>query len=200
LNFNSLEFLVLFLPVTFVAFYVVPMRLRLGVLVGASLTFYGISGFEVLLAFLIAIMWSYCTAFLLSKWQSRWTILLAVSVPAMMLIMFKYLAFILDIVHAGPQTREHFWFLFSVLLPAGISFYTFEIMSYSLDVADGKIEPDDDLLRFTSFVSFFPHLIAGPIMRYADMRQQLQILQTEGRFWPEAAVYRFILQNLYRGH
>jgi alginate O-acetyltransferase complex protein AlgI len=184
LNFNSLEFLVLFLPVTFVAFYVVPMRLRLGVLVGASLTFYGISGFEVLLAFLIAIMWSYCTAFLLSKWQSRWTILLAVSVPAMMLIMFKYLAFILDIVHAGPQTREHFWFLFSVLLSAGISFYTFEIMSYSLDVADGKIEPDDDLLRFTSFVSFFPHLIAGPIMRYADMRQQLQILQSEHALKP----------------
>ena len=51
-------------------------------------------------------------------------------------------------------------------------------MSYSLDVADRKIEPERDLLRFTSFATFFPHLIAGPIMRYADLREQLQALQS----------------------
>ena len=92
--------------------------------------------------------------------------------------MFKYTNFILDSVRAGPQVRDHFWFFLSILLPAGISFYTFEIVSYSLDVADGKIKPDRNLLRFTSFATFFPHLIAGPIMRYADLRQQLQALQT----------------------
>ncbi len=92
--------------------------------------------------------------------------------------MFKYLGFILDTVQAQPETRDHFWLFFSIVLPAGISFYTFEIVSYSLDVADKKIEPERDLLRFTSFATFFPHLIAGPIMRYADLRQQLQALQT----------------------
>jgi alginate O-acetyltransferase complex protein AlgI len=178
LNFNSLEFLALFLPLTVVAFYAVPMRLRLWVLVAASLVFYGISGFEVLIAFLIAIIWGYATAFLLARWQTRSAIIVAISVPALILIMFKYLTFIMDSIYAGPQARDHFWFFFSILLPAGISFYTFEIVSYSLDVADRKIEPDRDLLRFTSFASFFPHLIAGPIMRYADMRQQLQILQS----------------------
>jgi alginate O-acetyltransferase complex protein AlgI len=178
LNFNSLEFLILFFPITFVAFYAVPMRLRLWVLVAASLVFYGISGFEVLLALLIAIIWGYCTAFLPAKWPRPLAIIVAISVPALILIMFKYLTFIMDSIHAGPQARDHFWFFLSILLPAGISFYTFEIVSYSLDVADGKIEPDRDLLRFTSFATFFPHLIAGPIMRYADMRQQLQILQS----------------------
>src|SRR5262245_66650024 len=88
--------------------------------------------------------------------------------------MFKYLTFIMDTVRAPPEMRDHFWFFFSIVLPAGISFYTFEIVSYSLDVADKKIEADHDLLRFTSFATFFPHLIAGPIMRYADLRQQLQ--------------------------
>jgi alginate O-acetyltransferase complex protein AlgI len=179
MNFNSLEFLLLFFPITFVTFYAVPMRLRLWVLVAASLVFYGISGFEVLLAFLITIIWGYCTAFLLVKWQRPAAIIVAISVPALMLIMFKYLTFIMDSIHAGPQARDHFWFFLSVLLPAGISFYTFEIVSYSLDVADGKIEPDRDLLRFAGFASFFPHLIAGPIMRYADMQPQLQILQSE---------------------
>jgi alginate O-acetyltransferase complex protein AlgI len=187
LNFNSLEFLVLFLPITFFAFYAVPPNLRLWVLVVASLVFYGVSGLEVLLAFLIAIIWGYSTAFLLGKWPRKFAIIFAISVPAFFLIMFKYLTFILDSVDAGSQIRDHFWFFLSVLLPAGISFYTFEIVSYSLDVADGKIEPDHDLLRFTSFATFFPHLIAGPIMRYANLRQQLQLLQSTQILKPKLA-------------
>jgi alginate O-acetyltransferase complex protein AlgI len=178
LNFNSLEFLVLFLPITFVAFYAVPMRLRLWVLVVASFVFYGVSGLEVLLAFVIAILWGYGTARLLARWPRALGIVIAVSVPALFLIMFKYLTFIMDTVRAPPETRDHFWLFFSIVLPAGISFYTFEIISYSLDVADKKIKPEHDLLRFTGFATFFPHLIAGPIMRYADLRQQLQALQS----------------------
>ena len=187
MNFNSLEFLILFLPVTFVAFYAVPMRLRLWVLVAASLVFYGVSGFEVLLALLIAIIWGYGTAFLFGKWPRLLAIIVAISVPVLFLIMFKYLTFIMDSIHAGPQARDHFWFFYSILLPAGISFYTFEIVSYSLDVADGKIERDSDLLRFASFATFFPHLIAGPIMRYANLRQQLQMLQSAQILKPNLA-------------
>ena len=73
MNFNSLEFLILFLPITVVAFYAVQMRWRLWVLVTASLIFYGVSGFAVLLAFLIAIFWGYWTAFLLVKWPKTST-------------------------------------------------------------------------------------------------------------------------------
>jgi len=158
------------------------MRLRLWILVVASFMFYGVSGPEVLLAFVIAILWGYVTALLFARWPRAWpralAIAVAVSVPALFLILFKYLTFIMDTVRAGPETRGHFWFFFNIVLPAGISFYTFEIVSYSLDVADKKIKPEHDLLRFTSFASFFPHLIAGPIMRYADLKQQLQALQS----------------------
>ncbi len=177
MNFNSLEFLVLFLPATLIAFYAVPMRLRLVVLVMASFIFYGVSGMEVLAAFIVAILWGYATAFLFKKWPKPLAIIVAISVPAFFLIMFKYLNFILSIVQAGPATRSYFWFFFSILLPAGISFYTFELVSYSIDVSDKKIEADRSLLRFASFATFFPHLIAGPIMRYADLRDQLQALQ-----------------------
>ena len=178
MNFNSVEFLVLFLPLTFVAFYAVPMRLRLAVLILASLIFYGVSGLEVLGAFVIAILWGYATAFLFGRW--RWprplAIAIAILVPGAFLVLFKYLTFILNIVAAGPETRAHFWFFLSVLLPAGISFYTFELVSYAIDVSDRKIEPDKSLERFAAFATFFPHLIAGPIMRYADLRGQLRAL------------------------
>ena len=206
MNFNSLEFLILFLPVTFVAFYAVPMRLRLWVLVAASLVFYGVSGLEVLLAFLIAIFWGYGTAFLFGKWPRRLAIIVAILVPGLILIMFKYMNFILDSIHAGPQARDHFWFFLSILLPAGISFYTFEIVSYSLDVADGKIERDRDLLRFTSFATFFPHLIAGPIMRYARFATTIADAsihansQTKYRFRLEIFVDWSVLQNIRRGY
>jgi alginate O-acetyltransferase complex protein AlgI len=178
MNFNSLEFLVVFLPVTFFSFYAVPVQLRLWVLVVASLIFYGVTGLEVLLAFLVAIFWGYGTAFLFGKIPKRLALVVAIIVPGLTLLMFKYLNFILDSVHAGPHVRDHFWFFLSIVLPAGISFYTFEIVSYSIDVADKKIKADRDLLRFTSFATFFPHLIAGPIMRYVDLQQQLRALQT----------------------
>lgn len=177
MNFNSHEFLIVFLPATFIVFYAVPARLRLWILVGASLIFYGVSGPEVLLAFVIAILWGFGTAFLFGRWPRALAIIVATSVPAFFLIMFKYLGFILDTVDAGPEVRSHFWFFFSILLPAGISFYTFELVSYSIDVADKKIEPERDLIRFMGFATFFPHLIAGPIMRYADLRDQLEALR-----------------------
>ena len=142
--------------------------MRLWVLAGASLFFYGVSGQEVLAAFIIAILWGYSTAFLFGKYPKSLAMLLP-SRGRFFLIMFKYLGFILSTVHVGPQTRDHLWFFFSVLLPAGISFYTFELVSYSIDVADKKIEPERDLLRFMGFATFFPHLIAGPIMRYSNL-------------------------------
>jgi alginate O-acetyltransferase complex protein AlgI len=187
LNFNSLEFLVLFLPAVFVAFYAVPVGLRLWVLVGASLLFYGVSGLEVLLAFMFAIVWSYGTAFLLLRWPKLLALVLAIALPAFILIMFKYLDFILNIVRAGHDTRSHLSFFFSILLPAGISFYTFELVSYSIDVADRKIPVERSLLRFAGFATFFPHLIAGPIMRYASLRDQLRALQQTERLQPRLA-------------
>jgi alginate O-acetyltransferase complex protein AlgI len=185
LNFNTLEFLLLFLPLTLAAFYAVPMRARLWVLVAASLFFYSVSGPLVLLAFVFAIGWGYTTAYLFGRAPKPLAVTIAVVGPAFFLVMFKYLGFILDTVHAGPDVRQALWGFLSITLPAGISFYTFEIVSYSIDVADKKIPPERSLLRFASFATFFPHLIAGPIMRYEDLRRQLTALETEQRLRPD---------------
>lgn len=97
-----------FFPATLLAFYAVPAQLRLWVLVTASLIFYGVSGPEVLLAFVIAILWSYSTAFLFGKWPKPLALAVAISVPVFFLIMFKYLGFILNTVHAGQPARGLF--------------------------------------------------------------------------------------------
>jgi alginate O-acetyltransferase complex protein AlgI len=190
LNFNSLEFLVLFLPATLLVFYAVPRHLRLWVLVGASLVFYGVSGPEVLLAFVIAIAWGYATAFLLQRWPKALALVMAVSVPAFTLVMFKYLGFILDSVQAGPDMRAHFSFFLGILLPAGISFYTFEIVSYSIDVADGKIPPERDALRFAGFATFFPHLAAKATGLAAGEALALDRL-VQVAFWSMQIYYDF---------
>ena len=177
MNFNSLEFLILFLPTTLIAFYAVPMRMRLLVLISASLFFYGVSGLEVLAAFVVTVLWTMLTAQLFGRWPKALAVVAAVSVPMLFLVLFKYLNFILNTLHAPTQARDVFQLFLSITLPAGISFYTFEMVSYSADVANKKIQREGSLLRFASFATFFPHLIAGPIMRYADLRDQLQALQ-----------------------
>lgn len=187
MNFNSIEFLVLFLPLTLLVFYVVQPAWRLYTLSTASLIFYGVSGLEVLGAFVIAILWSYGTAFLFRRWKRSFALAMAISVPALTLILFKYLSFILNTLQAGPETRSYFWIFLGVLLPAGISFYSFELMSYAWDIADQKIKPDRSLRRFVTFATFFPHLIAGPIMRYAALRDQLQALEETPRLQPKLA-------------
>ena len=156
MNFNSLEFLLLFLPVTFIAFYTVPIRLRMFTLAAASLIFYGVSGLIVLIAFILSIFWAYFTAFLIGRWSKLAAVLIAISVPSFFLIMFKYLELILNTMHATPETRAYFWFFSSVLLPAGISFYTFELISYAIDVADRKIDAEHRLQRFRRIRDVFP--------------------------------------------
>lgn len=184
MNFNTLEFLLLFLPATLIAFYAVPMTWRLGVLAAASLIFYGVSGPIVLLAFLFAVAWGFSTAFLFGRWPKAWAIAFAIAGPVFFLVMFKYLGFILDTAQADASARSFFWAFLSVTLPAGISFYTFELVSYSIDIANKKIEREQNPVRFLSFATFFPHLIAGPIMRYRDLRDQLSALQTTKRLTP----------------
>jgi alginate O-acetyltransferase complex protein AlgI len=198
MNFNSIEFLVLFLPTTLVVFYSVPMNLRLCVLGVASLIFYGMSGLQVVAAFVVAILWSYSTAFAVTRWPKCAAIAMATSVPILILILFKYLNFIFDTIGASSETRGQFWFFSSILLPAGISFYTFELVSYSIDVADQRIAPDRSLERFVAFATFFPHLIAGPIMRYSSLCGQLRAIQTTPSLKPNiTSALKFLSIGLF---
>ena len=187
MNFNTLEFILLFIPIVLLLFHSVPIVLRVPVLMIASLAFYGASGGIALVAMLFTVLWVYCSAFWLVRWPSAWLTLLAVAPPLLVLYLFKYLGFSLDAVGAGDDTRLHLQLFLSITLPAGISFYTFQALSYSLDVADRRETPEKNFFTFVTYVSAFPQLIAGPIVRFGEMRDQLHRLASEPRIGADFA-------------
>ena len=179
--FNSLTFAA-FLPVTVASFRLVPARFRVTVLLVASYIFY--SWWDV--RFLSLIVVSTLTDYLVGRSlhaavkSGRRKALLATSIGVNLALLgfFKYWGFFADsaatlLDRIGVEPNLPF---LSVVLPVGISFYTFQTMSYTIDVYRGRIEPERNLPRFALFVAFFPQLVAGPIERASSLLPQLRKL------------------------
>lgn len=181
MNFNSPEFL-FFLPLTLVVYALVFRRERLrdAWLLAISYFFY------------MSWNWKYASLILLStvidhyvgramhasndpKHRKRLLILSMVSNLGLLAV-FKYYNFFLEVgqVAAGPLGLDLAFLRHELLLPVGISFYTFQTMSYTLDIYRRELEPEPSFLKFSVFVSFFPQLVAGPIVRAADFLPQLR--------------------------
>src|SRR5690606_21803848 len=184
--FNSFEFL-LFFPLVLVLYYVFPHRLRWLFLLVASYYFYAYSEpYLIVLLFISTIVDYYCglgigkTNSQKSKKLYLWTSIL---VNVGILVCFKYLFFFLDslnglLVQFGMEIpsaeKIHGYSIDQILLPVGISFYTFQTMSYTMDVYRGNITPEKHLGRFALFVAFFPQLVAGPIERASRLLPQFK--------------------------
>ena len=175
--FSSLLFLFLFLPVVLGVYYLLPKRFRNAFLFLANLVFYGFGEpiFILLMLFSVAVNWAgglwiaRCRAV---PNQRRLAVTVTVVVNLLILGVFKYAGLISDTLRlipplAGLPAVE-------IPLPIGISFYTFQAMSYVIDVARGDCEPQRSVLRFGTYISLFPQLIAGPIVRYKDVAEQLE--------------------------
>jgi alginate O-acetyltransferase complex protein AlgI len=171
--FNSYAFIAVFFPITLAAFaaaHVHSRRLALVVLLAASLVFYGYWDARYLALLLASIAVNYLISLAIARSKTRKTILLIVGLSFNLLVLgwFKYAFFFYS---------NFFWYFAKldlasrVVLPLGISFFTFEQIAYLVDVRRGKIKPDDPI-TYGLFVTFFPHLIAGPIILYQDMARQ----------------------------
>lgn len=208
--FNSFPFLFVFLPFTMLGWWAAarkPLH-RVVFIVLMSYVFYGLfdfpRGFFLLPGVLFATLFNFGIARWMSRpgWESRRGLILwlGVGVDLGVLGYFKYLGFFEGIVNSlfhltgrGDAVSVH-----HVLLPLGISFYTFNSMSYIIDVYRRKIAAEDDLVRFAAFIALFPYLLVGPIVRYADMKEQLKAPPV--RLEPAAAatgVY-FIVCGLFK--
>lgn len=192
--FNSLEFLLVFLPVSVALFYIAPLKLRLPVLFVASSIFYAAGDIIPYIFLVLTAFWTWFFAFYLHTPRLRGPALfMAVIGPMIVLFLFKYFNFTLEslaaidsmLVARGFQARfataaqwlrNNATFVLAISLPAGISFYSFQIMSYAIDVYRGKDKTERNPLMLTLYVAFFPHLIAGPIMRYDELVPQLKRL------------------------
>ena len=181
--FTTHAFLLGFLPITLTGFWLLPStRLRLGFLALASYVFYGWWNWRYLPLMLASTTTDYAAALLLSRStdaQRRKALLVcAISLNLTLLGIFKYAGFLLSSANGiGSLLGESDALpALSLVLPVGISFYTFNSISYTIDVYRGEIEAEANLLRYATFVALFPHLVAGPIVRYSAIRAQLERL------------------------
>jgi alginate O-acetyltransferase complex protein AlgI len=178
--FNSFVFLFVFLPVVVVAYFAIPAhRARLVWIVVASYVFYAYAKWWFALLMAASTLIGYAGGRVLERRRSK--LVLGVTVAALLALLgaFKYAAFVGGNLTSfvGVITAQGFpglhGFLNGIVLPIGISFYTFEGISYVVDVYRGHLKAERDPLRYAFFISFFPHLIAGPIVRYGILQPQL---------------------------
>lgn len=178
--FSSVTFLYAFLPLTLLCYFLAPRRARNGVLLAASLIFYAFGEPRYVVLLLISSISDFIWSLLIEKYRDRPRLakgLLAgsLAVNLGLLGFFKYADFLLRSVNALLGTRIP---LFGVPLPIGISFYTFQTMSYTIDVYRGRARAQKNLVTFAAFVCLFPQLTAGPIVRYTDVAGELEARRT----------------------
>jgi alginate O-acetyltransferase complex protein AlgI len=188
--FHSPEFLV-FLIALLIPFYAF-RKARIPLLVVANAIFYGASGFGLLLLFMAVTLVTYLAVHGMRRWRPLFWV--GIAVNAGNLLFFKYTLMIMDTVErlAGRSllltgiARE--WVTDgsgALILPIGISFYTFQLIAYMIDVRRGDIEPTPNPFKFWVFISVFPQLIAGPIMRGSELMPQVENLPNRSVRWPE---------------
>ncbi len=172
--FSGIPFLFYFLPAVLAVYFLVPRWLKNAVLLIFSLVFYawGEPVYVLLMIATIALFYGCGIAIGKSRTQKRRKLWLTVSVVVSLglLAVFKYADFLIGNVNSltGLQIP-----LLGIALPIGISFYTFQCLSYTIDVYRGEAEVQKNIVSFGAYVSLFPQLIAGPIVRYVDVAREL---------------------------
>ena len=172
--FNSHLFLLIFLPIAVAAFHLSPSRFRLFILFSASMIFCAWAGIKPAVFTVLSILWVHGVTAMPATIDKRWRYGLIAAFPALVLFLFRFLDFTLDNFGAADSTRQTFSFFLDVLIPAGISFYTLQIIAYGIDVVAGRFEREKRLINLAAFVTFFPQLIVGPIVRYHAVAAQFR--------------------------
>lgn len=190
--FSSIPFLYYFLPPVLALYFFAPKKWKNTVLLLASLIFYGWGEPKYVLLMLVSVLLSYLFGLLIERFRTtpaaKAVCILSVAVSLSFLLYFKYTDFFIESFNAVTGQSIP---LLKIALPIGISFYTFQIISYTIDVYRG-VPAQKSYIRLAAYISMFPQLIAGPIVRYSDIAAQLE----ERSFSVSAAaagIRRFIL-------
>lgn len=170
--FSSINFLYYFLPCVLVIYFITPTKHKNSILLASSLLFYFYGEPVYIIVMLGAILSAYIHGILIEKYQKYKKILLisAIGISLGALALFKYSDFAIANINKTLGTNIK---LLNLALPIGISFYTFQILSYIMDVYQGKVKAQKSIIKLATYVSLFPQLIAGPIVRYIDVEKEL---------------------------
>ena len=178
--FNSISFLVFF-PLVTAVFFEIPQKCRPLFLLAASYYFYACWSAKYLLLLLASTLVTYASGLLISRTakaaRKKMWVGASFAINLSILFVFKYFGFAMNTI-AGIAARLHITIQepsFSLLLPVGISFYTFQALSYTMDVYRGDVKAEKSFVRYALFVSFFPQLVAGPIERSSHLLGQMSL-------------------------
>jgi alginate O-acetyltransferase complex protein AlgI len=172
--FSSAAFIFGFLPVFFAIYFSTPSRFRNGVILLASLIFYSIDGGILTIILCGSITLNYLIALYFSKSSGvvrKGALIMGIAANLIPLLYYKYGTFFIKSANdaASILTSNIHFDVDQILLPAGISFYTFHAISYLVDVYNHKVKPESSLVDFGMYMANFPQLIAGPIVRYSEV-------------------------------
>ena len=179
--FNSWQFLI-FLTITFFLYFLIPKKYRHIFLLIASYAFYMFWNYKLIFLILFTTLISYGGALLINKYKEKkklktFLMISSVTLCLLVLLFFKYFNFlantVIDIINA-LFVNSYDYIVLNIILPVGISFYTFQTLSYVIDVYKEKYEPEKNFFYFALYVSFFPQLVAGPIERSNNLIPQFK--------------------------
>ena len=168
--FNSITFIFYFLPVFLLVYFLLPKNMtlkNLWVIIG-SIFFYSMGEYSYSWLLIVSILINYAIGLFLGKKKKKWLLGIGVGLNLLILFYFKYLIFAISLI--GNSNRLN---ISDIYLPLGISFFTFQGISYIVDVWRGDVKPEQNIIHIGTYIVMFPQLIAGPIVRYKSIRSQL---------------------------
>ena len=166
--FSSIIFIYYFLPILIILYYILPRKCRNVVLLTFSLLFYFYE--EKNIALIISCIANYFLGIFIGKNRNKIYLTLGIIGNIAMLTFYKYSNFFIE--NINNVTQFNLTYL-NVILPLGISFFTFQNISYLVDVYRGDTKPQKNILKYSTYITLFPQLIAGPIVRYKDVDDEL---------------------------
>ena len=171
--FSSITFLFYFLPMVLMIYYLVPNKYKNIVLLASSLLFYFYGEPTYGFIMIASIVFTYIFGLLMDKYKnySKLFLILSICVSVGILVYFKYTNFLIQNINLWLRHKIDFIY---VVLPIGISFYTFQLISYIIDVYRGQAKVQKNVLKLAMYISLFPQLIAGPIVRYTTIEEQIE--------------------------
>ena len=173
--FSSITFLFYFLPIILAIYYIVPNKFKNIVILIASFAFYFFGEPTYILLMIFSIISTYIFGILIDKYKgtenAKIFLILSIAISVALLVYFKYIDFIIENINLFLSQKLN---LMKIVLPIGISFYTFQMISYTIDVYRGDAKVQKNILKLATYVSLFPQLIAGPIVRYTTVEAELE--------------------------
>ena len=168
--FTSINVLYYFLPTVLILYFIVPKKYKNLLLLISSLLFYFYGEPKYIILMIIEIVLAYFEARLIEKYKSKEIFIFSIFIHVLLLCIFKYTNFLITNINGIFNTNIS---LLNIVLPIGISFYTFQIISYLVDVYKEKVKAQKNFISLATYVSLFPQLIAGPIVRYETINDEL---------------------------